>query len=470
MKGYFFTWALVAIGSFGTFKSPLIALAVYVAFAILRPHFLWGYGGNLGGISEIVGAALIGGWLLHNVGSWDFGRARGIVYSLIAFSLWATVSASQANNTDVAWGWVLNLWKFVLPFLVGVTMIRTEQWARRMLWIIVLSQGYVAWEMNLSYLQGNNQLREYGFGGMDNNSVGIGLVSALGPAVALLGTTTDWKARAAALASAAFIGHAALLTFSRGAMLGLIAVGVFGLIIMPKRPKHLAIVLGIFLVTLRFTGPELVSRFESSFVEEENLDASAAGRVELWRDCLTVALTYPMLGIGPNNWPLIAQSFGWTPLKSAHSVWIQTMAEMGFPGLFFLAMFFLLAFVKMWPMARTKNKDPISRERALIATGVMLAIVGYAISGQFVTLTGLELPYYVVMVGAALLINIPAAAMQKAGAPVVSTPASRNVRLPIPALAHPIVSAAPRQPAGPRRFLPDDLETRRAPAHRFLPE
>jgi probable O-glycosylation ligase (exosortase A-associated) len=468
VKGLIFTYALVALGTFGAFRTPLIALSVYVAFAILRPYFLWGYGGNMSNISLYVGAAMLIAWVMHGTASWKFDRGRGIVASFLFFGIWATLSASQAAASAVAWDWVISLWKFLLPFMVGVTMIREEKWARRMLWVIVLSQGYVAWEMNLAYLQGVNRVREFGFGGMDNNSVGIAMVSTLGPALALVAVGKTWTQRGVAAAASLFILHATLLTFSRGAMLGLVVVGATAFIILPKRPKQLALVAVALIVTLRLTGPELLARYDTAFADEEDRDESAGSRVNLWQDCLTVALANPMFGIGPNHWPLVAASFGWTPFKSAHSVWMQTAAELGFPGVISLFLIFALTFIKLWPMARTRSKDPPDRERAAIATGIMLSAVGYAVSGQFVSLTGLEVPYYLAMVGVGMLITVPRPAARTVMSPVVSALTSRTAQRPTPAPVPPSPRDEPGRREAPSRPQPAFRATRPLTAPRFF--
>ena len=454
MKGFILSYALVALGVVGAFRNPLIPLGVYVCFAVLRPQAMWGFAGDLGGISFIVGVAMLLSWASRGFGSWQFGRGWPIVLSLLAFSFWATLSAALvADNGPVAWRWVESLWKFVLPYLVGVTLLRSQEWTRKMLWIIVLSQGYVSWEMNYSYFfEHTNRVHMHGYGGMDNNSFGIGLASTLAAALALAVVAKTWKARIVALVCSGFILHTTLLTFSRGAMLGLLAVGAAAFLILEKRPKQIAIVVVALVVALQLTGPELMKRFESAFVETDQLDGSAAGRIELWRDCFTVALANPVFGIGPNHWPLIAETFGWTPYKSGHSVWMQTMAELGFPGFVFLALFFILTFVMLWPLARTKSRAPADREWAALALGVMLGMVGYCVSGQFVTLTGLETPYYLSMVGVGLLINRPQPAAQTATAPDRSAPSSQTARPPRPAPARPYGRGVP-DPRGAQSML-----------------
>jgi O-antigen ligase len=256
--------------------------------------------------------------------------------------------------------------------------------------------------MNWNYVvKGFNTAAE-GFGGMDNNCFGVSLVTVIGPAMALAISSKSWRARWLAIAATAFILHTILLTFSRGAMVGLIAVGVTAFVMMPKRPKYLFAMLVAVLVAVRFTGPQLADRYASAFVSSDQLDTSSQSRVDLWRDCLLVIEANPIFGVGPANWPVVAADYGWPEGKSAHSVWMETAAENGIPGALFLLLFFGCAAARLWPIARTRQTET-NRYEVVLATGVILSIVGFCISGQFVSVPGLEVPYYITMLAAVML-------------------------------------------------------------------
>jgi hypothetical protein len=83
-------------------------------------------------------------------------------------------------------------------------------------------------------------------------------------------------------------------------------------------------------------------------------------------------------------------------------VWIETAAEEGIPGALLLLAFFCMAIVKLWPIARQRPTDE-NRYEIAVASGVILSIVGFIVSGQFVSAPGLEVPYYVTMLGIPLL-------------------------------------------------------------------
>jgi probable O-glycosylation ligase (exosortase A-associated) len=401
MKGLILTYLITAYACVASLRYPVIGLTAYVFFGILRPHFLFGFAGDIRGISDWLGAAMIIGWALNGFGSWKFGKARPVVAALLVFALWFVLSSFQALQPARSYTSIFTLSKLIVPILIGLTLLDTQVARRRMFWAIVLAQGYVGFEMNLEYLRGVN-LAQNGFGGMDNNCFGASLVATIGPAVALAIASKTWYERLIASACAALILHTILLTFSRGAMVGFIAVGFAAVVMMPKRPKHLAAVLIVFAIAFRFTGPELAERYWTTIAPAEDRDASAESRIDLWRDCILVIEQYPIFGVGPANWRVIAASYGWPAGKSAHSVWLETAAETGIPGASILLLFFLIPIFRLWKLARERLTDE-NRWDVAIAMGTVLSAVGFVVAGQFVSVPALETPYYIVMVGAGVL-------------------------------------------------------------------
>jgi O-antigen ligase len=118
---------------------------------------------------------------------------------------------------------------------------------------------------------------------------------------------------------------------------------------------------------------------------------------------------------------VVAASFGWPEGKSAHSVWMETAAETGVPGVLALMLFFGVAAVRLWPVARARGND-MPLDKRMLAAGVITSIVGFAVSGQFVSVTGLEAPYYIVMIGVAML-RTPSLQAVQIVAPRIEVPA-----------------------------------------------
>jgi probable O-glycosylation ligase (exosortase A-associated) len=405
--GLYFTYALTYGGAVLALIDPFIGLLVYVIFAILRPDDLWFWCVPHGNYSRIVAIAMLLGWVLRGFGDWRVGQARGIVMCLLFFWIWTLLSYSFAGdafekNVEVTAMYVDRLTKIVVPFIVGVTVINSVWRARVLAWVILLCHGYLAFEMNLNYLSGRNLVWEQGFSFMDNNGVAIAMDTLIGFAFFLGLAATYWWQKLIALMSAILMLHVVLFSFSRGGMLGLLVTGAVAFVLIPKKTFHYLIFAGMILAGIVLAGPEVRERFMSSFDSETNRDSSAQERLELWKACLDVMKNKPFFGCGPGHWQVTSSSYGFPEGKAAHSTWFQAGAELGVPALVALLLFYFLTARLLWPYARDRagESDPWFRDSARM---VIASVVGFCVSSQFVTLSLLEQPYYVVLVGVVTL-------------------------------------------------------------------
>jgi len=419
VKGLIVTYLLVLAGSLGSLANPLWGLSVYTVFSIVRPHVFFGWAGSVENVSLIVGIAMLVGWAMNGFGQWQFGRAKGTVYTLAGYFLWVFLSFLFASDHAVAWMAVVERAKIVFPFLVGITMFDSEAWVRRYAWVIVLASGYVALEMNYAYVvEGYNRARDEGLLG-DNNSFAIAMVAVVGPSIFLGFSTSSWWKRALAFGCALLCMHTVMLTFSRGGLVGLFVTGIAVVVLMPKRPGYVAAMVLVGLLAFRLMGPEVTERFLTTFAEEDERDVSATSRLELWRDCAIVMAQHPIFGVGPRHWPIVASDFGWPVGKEAHSLWMQTGAELGVVGLVLLVTFYTTTGWKGLRLARS-GAPPSTEAHGLF---VFSGLVGFVVAAQFVSLEGLEVPFFVSLVGAG--------ALKLSGPPVTS-----EERLPFRGTVH----------------------------------
>jgi putative inorganic carbon (hco3(-)) transporter len=162
MKGLLFTYGLAYGGAVVSLFNPFVGLLIYITFAILRPETLWSWSVPAGNYSRIIGISLLVGWAANGFGDWRLQRSRSIVLSLLGFFLCMVASACFAPDQQLAWHYVEEFAKVVLPFLVGITTINSVERLRALVWVIVGSEGFLAFEMNMSYLDGFNRVRELG--------------------------------------------------------------------------------------------------------------------------------------------------------------------------------------------------------------------------------------------------------------------------------------------------------------------
>jgi O-antigen ligase len=404
VKGLIFTYGLCYGGAVVALFNPFVGLLVYVCFAIVKPEALWYWSVPEGHYSKIIAIGLLLGWARQGFGNWRLGKATGIAVAFAVLWLWSIVSALAAPNQERAWYFVETMLKFLLPFLVGVSLIDSVKKLKQLTWVIVLSQSYLALEFNQYYYFGGiNYIRDVGFAGMEEGSITIGMVGALGLAIHLILDSETWWQKAIAFVCSGCLVNVTLLSFSRGGMLGMISVGVAALIVVPKRPKHLAVLAAGGAIALSLAGKDVMTRFSTIFRDSATRDVSAESRLVLWGNCWDAMLRHPLLGVGPWQFPLVAQSdYGWPQLKEGHSLWLQIGAELGVPGFVCLVAFYALGLLRLWPIARGRNsvQDPWLR---LAARMVVTSTIGFAVAAQFISLWALELPYYAMLIGAGVI-------------------------------------------------------------------
>jgi O-antigen ligase len=237
---------------------------------------------------------------------------------------------------------------------------------------------------------------------VDNNGVAIAMDSCIGLAFFLGLSAERWWQKALAVLCAVLMVHVVLMSFSRGGMLALIVMAGVAFLLVPKSARHYALFAAAVLIGLRLAGPQVSERFQTIFSPAEGRDQSSQGRLDLWRDCLDCIARHPVFGVGPDNWGQVAPEYGWPLGKQAHTLWLQVAAELGLPGLLFLVLFYGRCVGRLWVYVRpwTPVADPWVRHFARM---VIASIVGFAVSAQFVSLAGLEAPYYIVLIGAGTL-------------------------------------------------------------------
>ena len=400
MKGLIFTYVLTYGGALASLYRPFIGLLIYICFALINPEQLWFWAVPRANYARIVAIALLVGWAMQGFGDWRFGRARGIVYSLLAFLLIWIFDGAFAVDTERGLAGIENLLKIVLPFIAGVTLIDSVSKLKQLVWVIVLSQGYLAYEFNQNYYAGLVSESDFTFRGLDNNGIAIVMDTSVGLALFLGMHSEGFLKKLVAFGSAALMAHVVLFSMSRGGMVGLMIVGGVSFILIPKQPKHYITIFLALLLVLRLAGPSVQKEFLTSFDNEEKRDGSSSLRLKHWSACIESMMRQP-LGVGPDCWPLTAPQYG-LPAMEAHTTWLQLGAEMGVQGLLSIGLFYGLCISRLWflTLKRTPVPDEWLRHFARM---VIASLSGFIISAQFVSVEGIELPYYVVMIGAATL-------------------------------------------------------------------
>jgi O-antigen ligase len=402
MKGLLFVYGMTYGGAIASLYRPFWGFLIYVAFANLRPDSLWFWSVSPGNYSRIIAIAFLLGWQLHGAGSWRFGAATPTLAVMSFFWAWILIGASITPAPEQAWFTVEILTKVFVPIFAGMTLIDSVAKLKQLAWVLVATQGFLALNFNEQYFRWGINTNDWVFAGLDNNGIAIATVTAFGLALFVGLHADNWWQRIAAFAAAALMAHVVLFSMSRGGMLAMAITGVVGFILIPKRMIHfIALAAGIVLV-VGMAGKEVREEFMSSFASKEQRDASAESRFGLTRDALDVMLRYPILGCGMENWVNIAPEYGWPHGKKAHNTWAEIGATLGLPGFLSILGFYILTCLRLYPLTRERTPvdDPWLKGAA---RAVIAATTGFLVSAALVTAERIELPYYIVMLGAGVL-------------------------------------------------------------------
>jgi putative inorganic carbon (HCO3(-)) transporter len=221
------------------------------------------------------------------------------------------------------------------------------------------------------------------------------LVVPLGLFLAYEEKRTPW--RLAWLAMSAVITAGTLVTYSRGAMLALGAMGGLILIAARIRPRYMvaAALAGILFVAF---GPSAVSRRVLSLLPSSEpkleVEGSIAQRRLFYASAALMFDEHPLLGIGGGNFATrfdeYANRIGLTvedyaPLglpHFTHMLYLELAAETGLVGLAVFAATALTAFLSLRHAYRELLRRG-DRRHALLAMGLGLGIAGYLVTSIF---------------------------------------------------------------------------------------
>ena len=182
MKGVLFVYTLATLGMCCGFFSPFIGVCVYVLFGVMAPNALWYYSLpptylNTGfGFSEVVAYPMILGWFMNRCGNLNIGKAYMPLFLLCGYTLWVFISMMFTSWSQEGMAQILMNIRLLLAVFIIISLCDTVQKLRIIIWCLVFGSGFVAYELNMSYLSGFNRLQMVGYSGMDNNFFAVSMV------------------------------------------------------------------------------------------------------------------------------------------------------------------------------------------------------------------------------------------------------------------------------------------------------
>ena len=396
-----FIVTLIVLGSLPYILArPHIGVIMWSWIAYMNPHRLcWGFAVNMP-FAQVIAIATLVGMLFSREPKRIPWTRETVVLSV--FVLWMCVTTIFALETEGALLELDRVIKIQLMTFVTLMLINDRERLHLLTWMIALSIGFYGVKGGIFtivtgggfHVQGPSQSF---IGG--NNELGLAMLMVL-PILRYLQLQAEQKWIRFGLVTALFLTLVAILgTQSRGAFLGLAAVGFF---LIMKSPNRFAFLLLMLIAVPIAFGVMPDSWWERmATIRNYQEDGSAMGRINAWWFAFNLAIDRPIVGGGfavfQQPW---FRMYAPEPENKhdAHSIYFEVLGEHGFPGL----VLFLLLGIFTWRtctriITNTKGIDDL-RWASNLARMLQVSLVAYASSGAFLGLAYFDLYYHLIAI------------------------------------------------------------------------
>jgi O-antigen ligase len=340
---------------------------------------------------------------------------------ILALGILACISVPFGISMGKSATFILENYSKVLIFAFFLFVaIRRSGDLRYYMWAFVISAAILSYfslfVFDIQKSGGSAVTRLQGMYTYDSNDLGVILIVALPLAILFFQTSSTKLGKWFAGAVIVGIGMSAGLSGSRGAFLGLIAVGLSLLLILREISvvKRVGFVVTVVIALAVAAPPGYWEQMNT--LREPTADYnwdSQYGRRKVWMRGLGYMMSSPVTGIGIGNFGRAEGSLAGPTMSSkteigrikwsaSHNSFIQVGAEVGFPA---LLLWSSLVFGGLVSMRRLRRRMPSSwargdpEQRFLYGATVYLpvALIGFAVTASFVSFAYQD-PIYVLAV------------------------------------------------------------------------
>jgi putative inorganic carbon (HCO3(-)) transporter len=380
------------------FVSPFNGVIVWYAFSLGNFHTLtWGsFGGFYYGY--IIAISTVVSWMISREKK-SLPLTPLSVMTLI-FMVWITMTTVAASPAATIPGHAWSLWdqwktveKILFMCLVGYALTTTRERVDQLIWVVVLAIGAWGVKGGIGSILHGGTARIHGPEGTaigDNNDFGLALILILPLMFYKWQRTENRHIRRGLIVMAILVIIADLSTYSRGALVGLCAMGTVTFLRSRAKLAMGVLIVAVGLSAYAFAPPQWFNRMES--IETYEQDSSAMSRIYMWQVGLQIAEEYPLFGGGFKRtiYPETVNSFlhgipRLTARRDLHSIWFVVLSEHAWIG---LALFLAIAGCSWincsWLVRQSRGRTDLVWANLLGRMG-QATLVGYWAGGTFLS-------------------------------------------------------------------------------------
>jgi putative inorganic carbon (HCO3(-)) transporter len=394
------------------FIRPFFGAMMWVWVAYFNPHrFTYGMAYDFPVSTVIAIPTLLGLVFFRNVNKGIFVRETVMLLVFWAWVIITYINATQvalfADHVDDARFQLIRVSKVLLMTIVLILVVTSKKRLDTLFLVTAFSFGALAIKGALFGLTTGGNFRIWGPPDSfvyDNNDLGLALNMTLPVMFYMTREVESPRLRKLLWASFYCSILAVILSYSRGALLGLSVV----LAAISLKSKHKLIagaLLAVFAVLVLTFAPSAWMSRMGNFAHGE-LDESAEGRLHAWEFAWVFASQYPIMGGGFETFtPALEARF--TPqyqFAGPHSIYFQTLGEQGFVGLGIFLLVLGGTFYALRAMRRRVRGQPAFGWIVNYSNMLEISLLGYVVSGAFLPRAYFDLWFQ--MAAAAALLKI----------------------------------------------------------------
>jgi len=383
---------------------PFVGVLVWSWISFMNPHReVWGFAQTLPWAMLAFLVTIFGCVVAREP---KRPAVNAVTVLLLMFAICITVTSFTAlAPADAVWAKWDRTIKVLLGLLLTAALLTSKRRIDAMIWLMVISLGFYGVKGGLFTLMTGGSFIVLGPDSTmitDRNHLAVALLVAI-PLMNYLRLQTrhsvvKWVMLFAMISTL----FAVVGSQSRGALVALLATA---LLLWFRSPGKILSGLGIaaaVAVAILFMPHEWVERMNSISSYEE--DASAMGRINIWRAATMLALMRPLVGggfLGFYQQAVVDTIDPSIMARAAHSIWFETLGEHGFPAFFIWAGILLAGTIYTVRITRATRDRPELRWAFDFARMAQVSIVAYCSGGSFLSLSYWDLFWTLLVVIAA---------------------------------------------------------------------
>ena len=383
-------------------RRPHIGVLVWTWIGFMNPHRLtWSFAYDMPFAMIVALVTLVS--LLMSREPKKIPWARESIVLLIFLS-WILLTTMQAMYPWLAWPHFNQIWKIQLMVFVTLMLMQSKERINQLVWVIAMSIGFYGVKGGIFTIVNGGVYHVKGPEGSfigGDNEMGLALIMTI-PLLRYLQLTTrsmwvrSFLAVAMVLCAAATVGSQ-----SRGALVGLVAMGTF--LWLKSRNKVFTAALGVVAIVLVLSVMPQQWYDRMATIQTYDQDQSAMGRINAWKMAFNMAKDRPLGGGLESFQDYSFALYAPNPddVHASHSIYFEVLGEHGFVGLGLFLMLGLMTWrTASWLIGRAR-RDREKRWAADLAAMVQVSLVGYASAGAFLGLAYFD--YYYTLIALVVL-------------------------------------------------------------------